>query len=266
MKNNLDTDFFTPSLPRVIAHRGASGDYPENTLPAFRAAADAGTSYIELDVHLSRDGEVVVTHDDNPRRVACHDGLIAEMTMAELETMDAGFNFSADGVGFPFRGKGIRIPRLVEVLKTWPEQRFVIEFKPRDPAIADATLEAVQRTAMGRRVFFASEHLAPIARIRVLAPQTPTNMPAPEILAFIQSLAPEAPPYAGAGDALQIPAEHYGWKLATAETVAAAHRHGLEIHVFTVNQQAEMAQMLSLGIDGLITDYPARLLRLIAMR
>src|SRR5438132_2316562 len=243
MRNNLETDFCTPSLPRAIAHRGASGDYPENTLPAFRAAVNAGTSYIELDVHLSRDGEVVVTHDDSPRRVACHDGLIAEMTMAELETIDVGFSFSPDGALFPYRGHGIRIPRLIEVLKTWPDQRFVIEFKPSDPSIADATLEAVQQTDMGRRVFFASEHLAPIARIRAVAPQIPTNMPAAEILAFMQSMAPEAPPYKGAGDALQIPAEHYGWKLATAETVAAAHRHRLEIHIFTVNQQAELAQM-----------------------
>jgi glycerophosphoryl diester phosphodiesterase len=266
MRSELETDFFTPPLPRVMAHRGASGEYPENTLAAFARAVDAGAIYLELDVHSTRDGDVAVTHDENLMRIGSHDKLIAEMTTAELETVDAGFNFSCDGLRFPFRGSGMRVPKLSEVLSTWPQQLFVIEFKPLDPAIADATLEVVRRMGIERRVLFASEHLPPIERVRTLAPQIPTNLPAPEILHFMQLLAPGSPPDVFRGDALQVPPEHAGWKLVIPETVAAAHRKGLEIHVFTINEEAETMRLLQLGVDGIITDYPARLLTMLEAR
>jgi glycerophosphoryl diester phosphodiesterase len=266
MKKDLDTDFFAAPRPRVMAHRGASGEYPENTMPAFAAAVEAGADYIELDVHCTRDGEVVVVHDEGLSRVASDDRLVVDMTMAELEAVDAGFNFSRDRAGWPFRGQEIRVPRLAEVLQSWSGLRFVVEFKPRDPAIADATLEVVRRTGMGRRVLFASEHLPPISRVRALAPQFPTSLTADEILAFMQALLSGGPPYAATGDALQIPPEHRGLRLATPEVVTAAHKDGLEVHVWTINDQADMKEMLSLGVDGIITDYPTRLLTLLHSR
>ena len=183
--------------------------------------------------------------------------------MTELEAIDAAFNFSRDGAAWPFRGQGISVPRLAEVLQSWPGLRFVIEFKPSEPAIADATLEVVRQTGMARRVLFASEHLPPIARVRSVAPQIPTNLAAPEIFAFTQALWSGAPPDALRGDALQIPPEHRGLRLATQEVVAAAHRNGLEVHVWTINQQAEMQELLALGVDGIITDFPGRLLALL---
>jgi glycerophosphoryl diester phosphodiesterase len=265
MKKNLETDFFAASRPRVMAHRGASGDYPENTMPAFAAAVQAGVDYIELDVHCTRDGEVVVVHDEDLSRVASDERLVSDMTTAELEVVDAAFNFSR-GPGWPFRGQGIRVPRLADVLQSWPQLRFVVEFKPRDPAIADATLEVVRRAGMSRRVLFASEHHPPIARVRVLAPQLPTNLTAAEIVAFMQALQSGAQPNAVTGDALQIPPQHQGLKLATPAVVAAAHQKGLEVHVWTVNAEREMEEMLALGVDGIITDYPNRLLTLVHSR
>ncbi len=266
MIKRIDSDFFATPLPRVMAHRGASGEYPENTLPAFRAAAENGADYIELDVHRTCDGQVVVFHDEDLLRIASDQRLVAEMTLAELEMVDAGFNFSPDGDGWPFRAKGIRAPLLAEVLKSWPAMRFVIEFKPRDPAIADATLEVLRVTGMERRVLLASEHLPPIARARILAPHIPTNLPTAEIVAFIQALSSGSVSYTTDGHALQIPPEHQGIKLATPAAVAAAHRNGLEVHVWTINEQAEMEEMLSLGVDGIITDHPQRLLALLRSR
>jgi glycerophosphoryl diester phosphodiesterase len=263
MRRDLETDFFATPRPRAMAHRGASAEYPENTMPAFLAAQQTGADYLELDVHCTRDGEVVVVHDNDLLRIAGDHRLLREMTMAELETVDAAFNFSPDGRSQPFRGQGIRVPRLAEVLKSYSALRFVIEFKPRDAPIADATLETVRRSKMERRVLFASEHLPPIARIRSLAPQLPTNLAAVEIAAFVQALAPGVPPYTASGDALQIPPEHLGLKLATAEIVDAAHRSGLEVHVWTINDQLQMQEMLALGVDGIITDYPGRLLTLL---
>ena len=266
MRKDMDTDFFAPPPPRVMAHRGASSEYPENTMPAFRAAVECGADYIELDVHCTRDGEVVVVHDERLSRIASDDRAIGEMTFAELQKIDAALNFSPDGDGTPFRGRGIRIPRLLEVLSSWPAMRFVIEFKPRDPIIADATLAIVRQVGMERRVLFASEHLPPIARLRAVAPQVPTNLPAAEIVSFVQSCSAGISSYAASGDALQIPPEHQSIRLATREIVAAAHRRGLEVHVWTINEQAEMEEMLSLGVDGIITDCPGRLLSMLRSR
>jgi glycerophosphoryl diester phosphodiesterase len=116
---------------------------------------------------------------------------------------------------------------------------------------------------MDRRVLFASEHLSPIVRVRELAPEIPTNLPAPEVLAFIQASQSGSLLSAPAGDALQIPPEHGGVKLATPEVVGAAHRNGLEVHIWTVNDVAQMTKMLTLGVDGIITDYPTRLFTLL---
>jgi glycerophosphoryl diester phosphodiesterase len=266
MRRDLETDFFATPRPRVMAHRGASAEFPENTMPAFLAAAKGGADFIELDVHLTRDGEVVVFHDDRLSRIASDNRLISEMMMAEFEVVDAAFNFSPDGDARPFRGRGIRVPKLEEVFSSWPALRFVVEFKPHGPSIADATLEVVRRTGMERRVLFASEHLPPIARIRAIAPQMPTNLPAAEIVSFVQALPSGSAPYVASGDALQIPPEHHGIRLATPEIVSAAHRNGLEVHVWTINEQADMEEMLSLGVDGIITDHPGRLLALLRSR
>ncbi len=266
MRSQIISEFFDPPKPRAIAHRGASGDYPENTLPAFIAARDAGAAYIELDVHMTRDGRVVVAHDGDLKRVGGSAGVICEMTMAQLAGVDAGYSFTPAGMagGYPFRGRGIRVPELEEVFAACAEQRFVVEIKQGDPSLIEAMIGVIDRAGMGRRVLVASEHQAPIEEFRAAAPDIPTNFPTSEVAGFLMSLAPGAPPFAPRGEALQIPPEHQGWKMATPETVAAAHRMGVEMHIWTVNEEAAMGALLALGVDGIITDYPGRLLKLIA--
>jgi glycerophosphoryl diester phosphodiesterase len=264
MRAGLETDFFTPRLPRLFAHRGASGDFPENTLPAFLAARDTGVPYIELDVHMTSDGEIVVAHDDNLRRVSGNDGVIREMSLAEVRGVDAGHNFSLSGDRYPFRGAGVRVPTLREVFALCPGQTFIIEIKQVAPSILDATLAVVRAAGMSRRVLIASEHQTPLDEVRSCAPAIPTNFSADEVGRFVMSLPPGAAPYSPAGDALQIPPEHLGWKLATTAALAAAHRIGVEMHIWTVNEEAEMRELLTLGVDGIISNYPARLLAVAA--
>jgi glycerophosphoryl diester phosphodiesterase len=275
-RSALDSDFFDLPTPRAIAHRGASGDYPENTLPAFRAAAQAGALYFELDVHMTRDGVVVVSHDAELGRTCGRDAAIRDLSLAELKRADAGWGFTTttaaattatsagtDNGGFPFRGRGIEVPVLAEVFAAFPERRYIIEIKQSAPSLVAPLLEVIERAGMRRRVLVASEEDAPIGEIRALAPHLPTGFPYREIVAFMMALAPGADPYEPRGDALQIPPEHEGWRLVTPQSVAAAHRAGAEMHVWTVNDAAEMRAMLALGVDGIITDYPARLLALL---
>jgi glycerophosphoryl diester phosphodiesterase len=260
-RSALDSDFFDFPTPRVIAHRGASGEYPENTLVAFRAAADAGAPYFELDVHMTRDGVVVVSHDPVLSRTCGFGAAIGDLTLAELKRADAGWGFAASDGGFPFRGRGIEVPALAEVLAAFPNHRYIIEVKQSAPSLATALLEVIERAGMRRQVLLASEEHAPIDELRTLALELPTGFPYREIVGFMASLAPGAEPYQPLGDAVQIPAEYQSWRIVTPESIAAAHRIGVELHVFTVNDPAEMRAMLGMGVDGIITDYPTRLLK-----
>ncbi len=263
MRLEMDTDFFALPVPRVIAHRGVSAHYPENTIAAFSAARDLGIPYVELDVHMTRDGEIVVTHDENLRRVGGHDGVVRELTFAELAQVDAGRNFSRDSLRFPFRGSGLRVPRLAQVLEVVRGQRLVIEVKQENPSLIEPMLRVIDRAGMRRRVLVASEQQTPIDEVRALAPELPTGFTYREVAGFMAALAPGAEPYQPRGDALQIPPEYESWRIVTSESVAAAHRIGVEVHVWTVNAAAAMSAMLELGVDGVITDYPTRLLALL---
>lgn len=264
MREQCNTEFFDLPRPRVIAHRGASGDYPENTLESFHAAVKAGAPYLELDVHLTRDGKVVVCHDDTLTRTGGHNGAVREMTLSEVQRADAGYSFSSASTGgFPFRGKGLKVPTLEEVLAAFADQRFIIELK-HGGQLAQATVDIVRRSKMSRKVLIASEHQEPIDEVRSIAPDLPTNMPTSEVGLFMMSLAPDAPAYIPMGDALQVPPEYHSWKLATCESVQAAHKAEIEVHVWTVDDPAEMRALLAIGVDGILTNYPQRLLEVIS--
>ncbi len=258
-----DTEFFGLPRPRAMAHRGASGAYPENTVAAFTAAHQLGVRYIELDVHMTRDRRVVVAHDPDLARTAGSDALIRELRYDQVADADAGYGFAAPDGGHPFRGKGLKVPTLCEVLSAFPETRFVIEIKQTAPSLVAPMLEVIERSGMCRRVLVASEHQQPLDEVRALAPEIPTNFSSREVGGFFQALVSRMAGYVPPGDALQIPIEYEKFTLVTPESVAAAHRVGVEMHVWTVNDEAEMRGLLALGVDGIITDFPDRLLKLV---
>src|SRR5215213_3160249 len=156
-----------PSLPPFlrglrptlhIAHRGGALLAPENTLPAFQqAVARYRTDMLELDVHLSRDGELVVSHDPTLERCTDAEGSLAERTLAQLQQLDAGYHFSPDGQHFPFRGQGVRLPTLREVLRAFPGLRLNVEAKPDVPGIEDAMHALLREEGALERVCLGSE-------------------------------------------------------------------------------------------------------------
>jgi len=260
MRQHLNTEFFAPTLPRIFGHRGSAGTRPENTLESFAAAVAAGVEYLEFDLHMTNDGEVVVAHDEHLQRMCGLDRRIAEMTYAELATVDAGRMFSPDGVAFPFRDKGLRVPRLADVLAAFPKLLMILEVKQVEPSVVAPALDLIDRAGLRRRVLVASEHQLPLDEIRKLAPEIPTNFSYLESGQFFQAMAAHDPAYRPPGDAIQISHFYENWELVTRESVEFAHRLGLEMHVFTVNEKAEMNQLLDFGVDGLITDFPQRAL------
>jgi glycerophosphoryl diester phosphodiesterase len=255
----MPTTFFETPRPRVFGHRGAAGEAPENTLPSFDRAAACGVDIFELDVHATRDGTVVVLHDPTLERTTDGAGPVKDLTWAELQRLDAGHHFTLDGRTFPFRGQGVRVPSLAELFARFPDSCFNIEVKQSDPVIARDVVQLIFLYQLAPRVMLAAEHHEIMEQIRAAAAGSiATSYSAAEVGDFVfrlqsGSLAEHASP----GRALQIPVAFNGVDLVTAESIAAAHARGLEVHVWTINDRAEMERLFALGVDGVISDLPA---------
>lgn len=210
----------------------------------------------ELDVHATRDGEVVVLHDPTLDRTTDGAGPVAAVTFAELARLDAGHRFSPDdGRTFPFRGQSIRVPRLAELLAEFPDTPLNIEIKCEGAAILDAVVRMVR--AARSRIVLAAEHDVIMQAIRAAAPDLPTSCATGEVAAFIGALQNGTPPTLPDGAvALQIPPTFGDVTLVDAASVAAAHALGAEVHVWTINDPAEARRLLALGCDGIISDVP----------
>lgn len=246
--------------PRLFGHRGASAHYPENTLPAFQAAIDAGVPYLELDVWATRDGVVVAHHDETLQRLCGDPRRISDVTLSELKALDAGFGFSPDGSHRPSSGQGITVSTLNEVFNAFPDALYNIEIKQESPAIEKGVLAAIESAGMADRVMLAAEQDSIMLRLRPLCSAIPTSFSFGELAAFFTWLQEGCRgDYRPPGIALQIPESWNGQLLVTAETVRAAHALGLEMHVWTVNETQDMERLLGLGVDGLMSDYPERL-------
>jgi glycerophosphoryl diester phosphodiesterase len=260
--------FFAGPTPRLFAHRGASGEAPENTLIAFQRAVEFGIVYAELDVHASHDGYVVVSHDPTLERTTNGYGQIRKLSLAELQTFDAGCHFSSDGgQTFPFRATGVKIPTLGEILERFPTLHFTIEIKQNDPPIEELVLATVRACGREDHVVLASEHDAVLARVRALASEIATSFAYGEVVEFIQRVTMnQLSDYHPPGQALQIPPEFQEVPLVTSQTVAAAHNLDCEVHVWTIDDPQEMGRLLDLGVDGIMSNFPDRLLEVARRR
>lgn len=240
--------------PRNIAHRGGSRLAPENTLPAFANAVAIGADVLELDVRRTSDGVVVLLHDPSVDRTTDGVGYLNEMTFAELQQLDAGYQFTPDGgATFPFRGMGIRVPTLQQVLEANPGRYFDIEIKDAVLTVAPV-LELIGSLAMADRVLLASIYDDVALELRTKAPEVLASMTASELLAFNNLTADEEASYVSPAPIAQAP-----FVYATPELLARAKRHHIHVHVWTVDDRDTMVDFLGRGVDGIITNDPATL-------
>jgi glycerophosphoryl diester phosphodiesterase len=250
------------SWPVNLAHRGASARAPENTLEAFRLAVEGGAGGLELDVHVTRDGAVVVIHDAAVDRTTDGSGAVAGMTLDELRRLDAGYRFSPDGgLTFPYRGRGVKIPTLAEVYEEFPEARVNADIKAAQRGAEEAVLQAIRRSAAEERTLIASTDHAVIRRFRrVSGGRVSTAASRREIAAFYALSRSRLEAFASpAYDALQVPVEHRGIRLVTPRFIGAAHARGVRVDVWTINDAAQMRRLLDLGVDVIMTDRPEAL-------
>ena len=248
----------------AFAHRGGAGEAPENTIDAFARAAAMGYRYFETDAHVTRDGVVVAFHDPRLDRVTDRVGAIAELTAAEVEAADAGYRFSADGRTFPFRGRGVRVPRLQELLTNWPEARINID--PKSDACVKPLTTLLDRLAAWDRVCIGSFSDRRLRQVRALGRGRACTSMGPRAVAIAGAAAAAGVVPRQGADCLQVPDRWHMVPVVTARLVSAAHRAGLPVHVWTINQERVIHHLLDLGVDGLMTDRLALLHDVLAAR
>lgn len=242
-----------------FAHRGASLRAPENTLAAFRLAAESGAGGLELDVHMTSDGSIVVIHDDTVDRTTDGTGAVRDMALREVRSLDAGYRFTPDqGATYPFRGQGVWMPELGEVLREFPDLRVNIDVKEDQPGVEEALLKTIADAEAESRVLVVSEIPTVVKRFRELSEGgISTGASRREIGNFylLSRLRLEGllrPSY----DALQVPVEYRGWEVVTSRFVEAAHNRGVRVDVWTIDDLEEMRRLLDLGADVIMTNSP----------
>lgn len=232
------------SRPLVLAHRGASDQAPENTLAAFRRALEAGADGVELDVHLSRDGEIVVIHDEQVDRTTDGSGPVKNLTLAQLKALDAGSWFDS-------RFRGERIPTLAEVLETiGPACRLInVELKSGRvlyPDLERKVVETLRRFGMLEKCVISSFNHYSLRLLKGVEPAARTG------ILYVEGL---VDPWVYAR---QVPADaiHPPFYALLPEVVKGAHAAGFAVHTWTVDAPDQMRRALSWGVDAIITNRP----------
>jgi glycerophosphoryl diester phosphodiesterase len=239
--------------PLAFAHRGAHGSdgAGENTLAAFAAAVELGYSYIETDVHVTADGVVVAFHDDHLDRVTDMTGAISDLTWDQVQRAKVGPG-------------GDPVPRLDELLTTWPDVKVNID--PKHDDVVDPLARVLRDHAAVGRVCCGSFSDARLARLREqLGPDLCTSL-GPRGTAKLAAAAKGAPVKRLAAPCAQVPTGIKGARLVTPRFVETAHRLGLQVHVWTIDDPTEMADLLDMGVDGLMTDQAATLKQVLTDR
>jgi glycerophosphoryl diester phosphodiesterase len=241
--------------PLLIAHRGGSALAPENTVAAFRNGIETwGADMVELDVHASADGHCIVIHDPTVDRTTDGVGPVSGMTLAELKRLDAGYRFTADGgATYPFRGRGVQISTFDEVLAEFPRMRFTVEVKT---GAAQAPLfAAIRRLDARDRVIAAGMY----ERDRTLFTDYRGAISASgeELRRYYVrhrlGVGRLFPPRA---DVVQVPEEWDGRRVVTPRLVRDLAARGIPVHVWTVDDPDDMRRLLRWGVEGIISDRP----------
>lgn len=238
----------------LVAHRGGSLLAPENTLAAFRMATDTWwADMLELDVRLTSDGQVVVIHDPTVDRTTDGTGPVADFTLDEIQRLDAGYRFEDASGAHPFRGQGIVVPTLDQVLQAFPHMRINVEAK--EPEVAGPLVDVVSRHRAEQRVLIAAEFEA--ARRDARGYSGPWGASSRQVLLFwLLHWLPGGSPYTPRADILQVPERRGRLRVVTPRFLRAAHRLSIPVQVWTVNREDDMRRLLDWGVDGVQTDRP----------
>jgi glycerophosphoryl diester phosphodiesterase len=247
--------------PLVIAHQGGDGIRPGDTMSAFENAVQIGADVLEMDAHITRDGQIVLMHDEKVDRTTNGTGLIEDLTLDQLKQLDAAYKWSNDdGKTFSYRGHGILVPTLEELFQKFPQMRYVIEIKLTENPIEKPLCELIRKHNMQDKVVIASFHDVAMQNFRKTCPEVATSASKGEVTKFVLlgkvflsgMVAPQyqsiQPPY--------DPAESLNIPIMTKRFIREAHAKNLAVEPWTVDDPTLMKQYIQWGVDGIMTDRP----------
>ena len=247
---------------RLYAHRGASAERPENTLPAFERAVECGVDALEMDVHLTRDGHLIVSHDPDGRRMAAVPVAWADLDLAEARRLDVGWGFLAPDGTRPFAGQGISVPLFEDVLDAFPQVRINVDLK--GPAAVAAMLALITARQASERVTLASFQTATAVEVRRKGYTGETALSQYEVMTLLALPALLWRQLPLTGSAAQVPVAQGAIRFDRAAFLAKCHSLGLRVDYWVVDDPAEAQRLLDLGADGVMTNDPAALRPLFA--
>ncbi len=251
---NEPAAYFDCPCPHLIAHRGASGPYPDSSILAFKKALELDTDILELDVHLSKDKHIIVSHDASLMRVTGTNKRVDESTLEEIKQEDAGFSHKNENGEFSFRGLGLEVITLGELVDAFPRQRFNVEIKPNSKELAEALNTFVRERELQHRMVVASKHPDALEHYRSIKhPDAITSSHLKEIIHAYASWLIGQDLKNVSYDLLQLP-----YIFMNKSLVDYFHSQGLAVHVWTVNATKDIEHMLEIGVDGVMTDFPNR--------
>ncbi|MBL8090680.1 MAG: glycerophosphodiester phosphodiesterase [Anaerolineales bacterium] len=242
----------------VIAHQGGDGIAPGNTMLAFQNAVDIGVDVLEMDLHITKDDVLVLIHDETIDRTTNGTGEVESMTLDELKTFDAGYDWSRDeGVTFPFRGQGITIPTLEEVFTAYPDKRMVIEIKKSNASMIEPFCNMIREYNMQEKIVVASFYDDKMKAFREACPEVATSSAKNETTVFVLlSKVFLTGFYSPQFYSLQVPEESSGITVMTESFIRAAHERNLAVEPWTINDEETMRKFIEWGVDGIMTDRP----------
>jgi len=246
------------SYPLVIAHQGGDGLWPGDTMFAFEHAAALGVDVLEMDLHITEDGVLVLNHDETVDRTTDGTGEIEAMSLDEIKALDAGYDWSNDdGDSFPYRGMGIMIPTLEEVFEAFPDHHMTIEIKTTEHSMALPFCEMIRAHEMQDRVLVASFLDERMEEFREVCPEVATSSARQETTIFVLlSKVFLGRLYNPGFYTLQVPEESGGITVMTTQFVRAAHERNLHVEPWTIDDPEQMKLYIEWGVDGIITDRP----------
>ena len=234
----------------IYAHRGSTILAPENTATAFELALAYGADVLEIDVRLSRDGHVIVTHDATVDRTSNGHGNVDQLRLSQLKRLDAAHHFT-DLVGKKYRGKGIQFITLDEMFEVFSTTRINIDIKDNTPKAAEAVVKAIEKAGKQKLVNVGSFHSSALAHFRKQAPEVTTAATQSEVAKLYFGGMFSTP---GHYQYLQIPTNYFGIPLAPAWFIDKARQRDIQTVYWTINDIGTMSSLAAKGVDGLVTD------------
>ncbi len=247
--------------PLLIAHQGGDGIWPGDTMFAYEKAVELGADVLEMDAHITKDGQIVLMHDEKVDRTTDGTGLIENLTLDELKQLDAAYQWTNDnGKTFPYRGQGIQVPTLDELFQKFPQMRYVIEIKLTHNPIDQPLCDLIRKRDMQDNVVIASFHDEAMQNFRKTCPEVATSASRGEVTKFVilgkvflsGLIAPQyesiQPPF--------DPAESKNIPIMTKRFIREAHAKNIAVEPWTVDDPALMKQYIEWGVDGIMTDRP----------